>query len=93
MLDAALPQGPACDGASRPCWQTFTAGFRLLDPNGGLSSVRLARGSGRSHALLHEVGAGRCWGVTFAPEEIERNIAGTTAQGGVRDGHLVAQVR
>ena len=116
-LDAALPDGPACDGAARPCWQTFSAGYRLVDPRGGLASVRLARGGGRPRVLvrgsgalldapylpvvapdglrvqLHETGTGRCWGATFAPQDIKRNIAGTTARGSVRDGHLVAQLR
>jgi hypothetical protein len=56
-LDAALPDGPACDGAARPCWQTFSAGYKLVDPRGGLASVRLARGGGLPRILVRGGGA------------------------------------
>lgn len=115
-LDAALPAAPSCDGASRPCWQPFSLGHKLVDPRGGLESVRLTRsargprilvrgggalldspfmpvvGSGGFAVQLQETGTGRCWGAAFAPADIKRNIAGTTAKGSVRDGHLVAQI-
>jgi len=115
-LDASLPAAPACGGDARPCWQALSAGHRLIDPKGGLASVRLARSGGRPRVLvrgtgalldapylpmvapeglqvqLQETGTGRCWGAAFAAGDIERNVAGTTARGSGRDGHLVARV-
>lgn len=115
-LDAALPATPGCSDA-RPCWRTVASGYRLVDPDGGVTSLRMTTESGRPRiqlrgggtllgapylpivapgglvVQLQETGTGRCWGAAFAPEAIKRNIAGTTAVGSRRDGHLVAQAR
>lgn len=56
-LDAALPAAPACGGGSRPCWQPFSLGYKLVDPKGGLASVRLTRSAGRPRILLRGGGA------------------------------------
>lgn len=41
---------------------------------------------------LHDTGSGRCWGAEFAPDDIKRNIAGTTERGSRRDGRVLAQL-
>ena len=117
-LDAALPATPGCsESDARPCWRTVARGHRLVDPDGGVTSLRITTESGRPRidlrgrgellgapylpivapgglvVQLQETGTGRCWGAAFAPEDIKRNIAGTTAAGSRRDGHLVAQAR
>ena len=57
VMDVAAAAGPPCTGNGRPCWKTVTGGYKLTDPKGGLTSLRvsvrdgtariLARGSGR----------------------------------------------
>ena len=117
-LDAALPATPSCrENDTRPCWRRVASGHRLVDPDGGVTSLRITTESGRPRidlrgrgellgapylpivapgglvVQLQETATGRCWGTAFAPEDIKRNIAGTTAAGSRRDGHLLAQSR
>lgn len=45
-LDVAAPDADECDDAERPCWKTLQTGYKLLEPDGGLSSLRLTTGGG-----------------------------------------------
>ena len=57
VMDVAAANGPSCTGSGRPCWKTLAGGYKLTDPKGGLTSLRvsvrdgapriLARGDGR----------------------------------------------
>jgi len=38
-LDVAAPEAPACSGAGRPCWRTIPKGYKLADPDGGLTAL------------------------------------------------------
>lgn len=115
-LDVAAPVAAACNGGTRPCWLPSGGGHRLVDPQGGLKTLRMTTAGGRRRVLvrgrgtlldapylpiiapagltvqLHETGTGRCWGAAFAPDDIKRNIAGTTARDSRRDGRLLAQI-
>jgi len=56
-LDVAAAEGPACGGGTRPCWQPVGGGYKLIDPNGALTSLRLTAANGTPRIQLHGAGS------------------------------------
>jgi Tol biopolymer transport system component len=64
-LDVAAPEAPACAGAERPCWRAIPKGYKLVDPQGGLSSLMLTSTPGARRILAR--GGGTLLDAPFLP--------------------------
>lgn len=56
-LDVAAAEGPACTGSGRPCWKPLADGYKLVDPKGGLTSLRVSARDGTPRILARGDGA------------------------------------
>lgn len=55
-LDVAAAEGPACTGGGRPCWKSLATGYKLMDPKGGLTSLRVSAPDGTPRVLARGAG-------------------------------------
>ena len=55
-MDVAAAEGPACTGSGRPCWKALAGGHKLIDPKGGLTSLRVTARDGTPRILARGAG-------------------------------------
>ena len=56
-LDTAAPAAPSCSDAARPCWRSFASGYKLLDPQGGITDLTVSSSARSRRISLHGKGA------------------------------------
>lgn len=56
-LDLAAPTAASCDDTTRPCWHVGAAGYKLVNPHGGLASLRVTTINDRSRILVRGTGS------------------------------------
>jgi Tol biopolymer transport system component len=56
-LDVAAPQADACADATRPCWRSIGGGYQLIDPSGGVTSLRVKSDARGAHVQLRGKGS------------------------------------
>jgi hypothetical protein len=72
-LDVATSEGPACTGATGPCWQTIANGYTLRDSAGGITSLTVAGGARSRRVQLR--GRGPLLDAPYLPVAGGRGIA------------------